>query len=175
MLCPLGSEGLFPTTLSRSWFASQFSCLTGRAIERAGHRASRQCPRCSVALFRLCWRRRPLDRSHAAPDRVQITCVRRIYAVSHSYAWACAAWRVPCVPRRVPQLQADYSSVCCGEFLVELSQSRGAESFEMVPQFIAKCEVNVDLAWVVHLLYDFLYLQRQRRTHPTPTARSPLP
>lgn len=46
----------------------------------------------------------------------------------------------------------------CGEFLVELSQSQGAESFEMVPQFIAKCEVNVDLAWLVHLLHDFLYL-----------------
>ena len=28
----------------------------------------------------------------------------------------------------------------------------------MVPEFIRACEQNIDLAWVVHFLYDFAYL-----------------
>ena len=39
-----------------------------------------------------------------------------------------------------------------------LSRNPGAVDIDAVPEFIAASERNIDLAWVVHFLYDFAYL-----------------
>ena len=46
----------------------------------------------------------------------------------------------------------------CGEYLVEICATPGAMPYEVTGAFIEAAERNIDLAWVVHLLYDFLYL-----------------
>ena len=46
----------------------------------------------------------------------------------------------------------------CSEYLLMLARSDGAIDFDQVPEFIRACERNIDLAWVVHFLYDFAYL-----------------
>lgn len=46
----------------------------------------------------------------------------------------------------------------CSEYLLLLSRTAGAYDIDCVPEFISACEHNVDLAWVVHFLYDYAYL-----------------
>ena len=46
----------------------------------------------------------------------------------------------------------------CSEYLNMLARSPGAIDIDQVPEFIRTCERNIDLAWVVHFLYDFAYL-----------------
>ena len=46
----------------------------------------------------------------------------------------------------------------CSEYLMMLARSAGAVDIDQVPEFISACERNIDLAWVVHFLYDFAYL-----------------
>lgn len=46
----------------------------------------------------------------------------------------------------------------CSEYLLHLASTPGACDIDVVPEFIAACERNIDLAWVVHFLYDFAYL-----------------
>ena len=46
----------------------------------------------------------------------------------------------------------------CGEYLLELSATPGALPYAVTDDFLAACERNIDLAWVAHLLHDFLYL-----------------
>lgn len=46
----------------------------------------------------------------------------------------------------------------CAEYLLHLSQTIGAIDIDLVDEFIAACECNVDLAYVVHFLYDFAFL-----------------
>jgi hypothetical protein len=46
----------------------------------------------------------------------------------------------------------------CSEYLLMLSRTAGAVDIDQVPEFISACERNVDLAWVVHFIYDFAYL-----------------
>ena len=46
----------------------------------------------------------------------------------------------------------------CSEYLLSLSRTAGAVDITMVPEFIRACEQNIDLAWIVHFLYDFAYL-----------------
>ena len=46
----------------------------------------------------------------------------------------------------------------CSEYLLALSRNPGAVDIDAVPEFIAASERNIDLAWVVHFLYDFAYL-----------------
>jgi len=47
------------------------------------------------------------------------------------------------------------------EYLGEISRGPGGLDFEDVPSFIAACEENIDLAWVVHFLYDAGFLVHQ--------------
>ena len=46
----------------------------------------------------------------------------------------------------------------CSEYILMLARTAGAVDIDQVPEFISACERNVDLAWVVHFLYDFAYL-----------------
>lgn len=46
----------------------------------------------------------------------------------------------------------------CSEYLLMLARTAGAVDIDQVPEFILACEKNIDLAWVVHFLYDFAYL-----------------
>lgn len=46
----------------------------------------------------------------------------------------------------------------CSEYVLSLARTAGAVDIDMVPEFIRACEQNIDLAWVVHFLYDFAYL-----------------
>lgn len=46
----------------------------------------------------------------------------------------------------------------CSEYLVELSENPGAETYCLSHSFLRKCEANIDLAWVAHLLHDYLFL-----------------
>ena len=44
------------------------------------------------------------------------------------------------------------------EYLFDLCKTAGAESIDATDAFLAACERNVDMAWLVHFLYDFAYL-----------------
>ena len=44
------------------------------------------------------------------------------------------------------------------EYLVTLSSDAAAPPIDCFPEFIAACEQNVDLAWLVHFLADFAFL-----------------
>lgn len=46
----------------------------------------------------------------------------------------------------------------CSEYILMLARSAGAVDIDQVPEFISACERNIDLAWIVHFLYDFAYL-----------------
>lgn len=46
----------------------------------------------------------------------------------------------------------------CSEYLLLISSTAGAVDIDLVPEFLCACERNVDLAWVVHFLYDGAYL-----------------
>ena len=46
----------------------------------------------------------------------------------------------------------------CGEYLHELAETEGAVPYAMAAEFIEAGDRNIDLAWVMHLLYDFLYM-----------------
>jgi hypothetical protein len=46
----------------------------------------------------------------------------------------------------------------CSEYILMLARSNGAVDIDQVQEFISACERNIDLAWVVHFLYDFAYL-----------------
>ena len=46
----------------------------------------------------------------------------------------------------------------CSEYLLLISRTQGAIDIDLVPEFAAACERNVDLVWVFHFLYDFAYL-----------------
>ena len=46
----------------------------------------------------------------------------------------------------------------CAEYLLLIAGTPGGMDLDDVPQFISACERNVDLAWVVHFLYDFAFL-----------------
>ena len=46
----------------------------------------------------------------------------------------------------------------CSEYLLHISATPGGVDINLVPEFISACERNIDLAWVVHFLYDFAYL-----------------
>lgn len=46
----------------------------------------------------------------------------------------------------------------CAEYVVHLSQSRGAIDLDLVPEFVQACERNIDLSYVIHFLYDFAFL-----------------
>lgn len=46
----------------------------------------------------------------------------------------------------------------CGEYLLHLSRTAGAIDIDLVDEFIAACEKNIDLAYVVHFLHDFAFL-----------------
>ena len=46
----------------------------------------------------------------------------------------------------------------CSEYLLMISRTAGAVDIDQVDAFIRNSERNVDLAWVVHFLYDFAYL-----------------
>lgn len=45
-----------------------------------------------------------------------------------------------------------------GEYLLVLSNTPGAIDFDQTSEFIEAAEENIDLAWLVHFLYDFAYL-----------------
>lgn len=46
----------------------------------------------------------------------------------------------------------------CSEYLLHLSRTQGAVEIDMVPEFVNACERNIDLAYVVHFLFDFAFL-----------------
>ena len=63
----------------------------------------------------------------------------------------------------VKAFNSSYFALCwmtraCSEYLLSLARTAGAVDIDMVPEFIRACEQNIDLAWVVHFLYDFAYL-----------------
>ena len=46
----------------------------------------------------------------------------------------------------------------CFEYLLSLSRTAGAVDITLVPEFVRACEQNIDLAWIIHFVYDFAYL-----------------
>lgn len=44
------------------------------------------------------------------------------------------------------------------EYLVHLSRSDGAVDLDLTKEFVEACEFNIDLAYLVHFLYDFAFL-----------------
>lgn len=46
----------------------------------------------------------------------------------------------------------------CSEYLNEIASTTGAEDIDFVPEFMSKCDRNVDLAWLVHFLYDYAFM-----------------
>ena len=42
----------------------------------------------------------------------------------------------------------------CSEYVLIISKTPGADSLEQPENFIAKCDRNIDFAWIVHFLYD---------------------
>lgn len=67
------------------------------------------------------------------------------------------------VPEK-PNIQDHYHSLeknlyvlvrSASEYLLEIASTSGAESIDFAPEFILKCESNIDLAWLVHFLYSY--------------------
>lgn len=60
------------------------------------------------------------------------------------------------------------------KYLIELGSTPGAESIDFVPEFIEKCERNIDLAWLVHFLCDTHTANAHRIQLPCHTFFTPV-
>ena len=48
------------------------------------------------------------------------------------------------------------------EYLNEIAETPGAESIDFFDEYMEKAERNIDLAWLVHFLYDYAFLYAAR-------------
>jgi hypothetical protein len=65
----------------------------------------------------------------------------------------------PCVKTFNTQLFALWwMTRACSEYLLMLARTPNAPDVENAQEFVSESERNIDLAWVVHFLYDFAYL-----------------